>query len=88
MCVLLFDILNGYSSSIKEINRLISKGMSSIYYWEKLGFSKLQFSQKENLKKCTSFEEQKVQGIFGETFILALLSSAVFRLQKCVSDFS
>ena len=46
--------------SIKEINRLIiSKGMSSISYWEKLTFSKLQFSWKENLKKCTSFEEQK-----------------------------
>ena len=26
---------------------------------EKLTFSKLQFSQKENLKKCTNFEEQK-----------------------------
>ena len=25
----------------KEINRLISKGMSNIYYWEKLTFSKL-----------------------------------------------
>ena len=27
MCVLLFDVFNGCSSSIKEINRLISKGM-------------------------------------------------------------
>ena len=25
----------------KEINRLISKGMSDIYYWEKMTFSKL-----------------------------------------------
>ena len=25
----------------KEINRLISKGMSNIYYWEKLTFWKL-----------------------------------------------
>ena len=33
--------------------------MSNIYYWEKLTFSKLRFSRKENLKKCTSFEEQK-----------------------------
>ena len=39
---------------------------------------------KENLEKCTSFEEKKVQGIFGKTFILA---SAVFRLQNRVSDF-
>ena len=33
-----------FFSSIKEINRLISKGMSNIYYWEKLTFSKLRFS--------------------------------------------
>ena len=26
-CVLLFDVFNGCSSSIKEINRLINKGM-------------------------------------------------------------
>ena len=41
------------------MNRLISKGMSNIDYWQKLTFSKLRFSRKENLKKCTSFEEQK-----------------------------
>ena len=46
-------------SSIKEINTLISKGMSNLYYWKKLTFSKLQFFWKENLKKWTSFEEQK-----------------------------
>ena len=33
--------------------------MSNIYYKEKLTFSKLQFYRKENLKKCTTFEEQK-----------------------------
>ena len=33
--------------------------MSNSYYWEKLTFSKLRFFRKENLKKCTSFEEQK-----------------------------
>ena len=38
---------------------LLSKGMSNIYYWQKLTFSKPRFSGKENLKKCTSFEEQK-----------------------------
>ena len=32
MCVLLLDIFNGCSSSIKEINRLIWKRMSNIYY--------------------------------------------------------
>ena len=44
---------------LKEINRLISKGISNIYYWGKLTFSKLRFSRKEKLKKCTSSEEQK-----------------------------
>ena len=63
MSILLFDEFNGCSTSIKEINRLIIwKGMSNIYYWEKLTFSKLRFSRKENLKKCINFEEQK--GIF------------------------
>ena len=49
-------------------------------------FSKLQFSWKENLKKCTNLEGKKVQGIFGRTFIFVLLCSAVFRLQNYVSD--
>ena len=33
--------------------------MSKIYYWQKLTFSNPRFSRKENLKKCTRFEEQK-----------------------------
>ena len=32
MCILLFDAL----SSVIEINKLTSKGMLNIYYWEKL----------------------------------------------------
>ena len=44
------------------------------------------------LEKCTrrnalALTSKKVQGIFGETFILAFLSSAVFRLQNRVSAF-
>ena len=35
-------------------------------------------------KKCTSYEEQKGVSIFWETFIMALLSSAVFCLQSRV----
>ena len=66
MCVLLFDVCNGCSTSIKEINRLIWKGMSNIYYWEKLTFSKLRFSRKDILKKCTNFKSKKIQGILGE----------------------
>ena len=80
MCALLLDAFNECSSSVKEINRLVWKGMSNIYYWEKL-----RFSQKENLKKWTNFKEQK--GIFGGTFILTLWSSVVSRLQNRVSDF-
>ena len=45
--------------------------MSNICYWEKLTLSKL--VGKENFLK-----NEKVQGIFGETFILALLSSDFF----------
>ena len=43
------------TGDLKEINRLITKGMSDIYYWEKLTFSNLRFCRKENLKKCASF---------------------------------
>ena len=34
-----------------------------------------------------ALKSKKVQGRFGEMFILALLSSAVFRLQNAVSNF-
>ena len=50
----------------------------------------LKTSRKENLKKCTNFEEQKgTRYIYNgkRTFIMALPSSAVFRLQNRVSDF-
>ena len=87
MSVLLFDVFNGCSSSIKEINRLIWNGMSNIYYWKKLTLSKLRFSWKENLKKCTNFEEQKGWRYIRGTFILGLSSSAVVRPQNYVSDF-
>ena len=81
ICVLLSDtFLNGCCSSIKEINRLIWKRMSNIYYWEKLTFSKLRFSRKENLKKCTNFEEQKgtryIRGnVYVGIFVFSWLSS-------------
>ena len=49
--------------------------MSNIYYWKKLTFSKLvrKVNFLEKNLKCTSFEEQIVQGIFGKTLILVLL---------------
>ena len=90
MSVLLFDVFNESSSSIKEINRWIRKGMSNIYYWEKLMFSKLSFSRKENLKKCNNFEEKKGTKYIRGTFILALTSSAFFCLHNlklfCLGD--
>ena len=85
MCVLLFDTFNGCSSSIKEINRLIWKGMSNIYYWEKLTFSKLRFSWKENLKKCTNFEEQKgTRYVWGSVYIGIIVFSSLSSTKSCL----
>ena len=44
----------------------------------------LVFSERKFEKTLKS---KKLQGIFERTFILALSSSALFRLQKVVSDF-
>ena len=71
----------------KEINRyknvkyLVLRKTDALKTCRKSKF----LGKKISLKKCTRFE--KVQGVFGETFILALLSSAVFCLQNYVSDF-
>ena len=85
--VLLFDVFNRCYLVQLKINRLISKGMSNIYYWEKRKFSKLWFSWKENLNKCTSFEDQKGTRYIWGNVKFGILSSAVFRLQNHVSDF-
>ena len=90
--VLLFDVFNWCSGSIKEINRLIWKGMSNIYYWEKLTFSKLQFSRNENLKKYTNLQEQKgtryIQGNnYIGTIIFSHLSSTKLRLRFLLNCF-
>ena len=60
--------------------------MSNIYYWEKLTFSKLWFSWKENLRKCTTFEEQKSKRyVLGNVYIsivvLSYLSSTKLYLR-------
>ena len=54
---------------------------------EKLTFSNFDFLGKKIWRNALTLKSKKVQGIFGKTFILALLSSAVFRLQNRVSDF-
>ena len=48
---------------------------------------KSKFLEKKIWRNAQALKSKKVQGIFGKTFILALLSSAVFRLQNRVSDF-
>ena len=50
MCVLLFDVFNGCSS----VKSKYVKGMSNMYYWEKLTFSKLVGKVKYSERK---FEE-------------------------------
>ena len=58
----------------------IGKRVLNIYYWEKLMFSKfvekVNFSEKKNWRNAPVLKRKKVQGIFGETFILSLLSFA------------
>ena len=51
MSLLLFDVFNGLSSSIKEINRLIWERMSNNYYWEKLTFSKTSIFSESKLEE-------------------------------------
>ena len=69
-------------SSIKEINRYVKHLLL-----RKTEVRKTLILSEENLKKCTTFEEQKGTRYIGETFILASSSSAVFHLQNSVSDF-
>ena len=90
MCILLFDTFNGFSSSIKEINRLIWKGMSNIYYWKKLAFSKLRFSRKENLKNAQLWRAKRYKVYSGErlywhyrlqlSFVYKTMSQISFKL--------
>ena len=76
---------NGCSSPIEEMNRLIWNGMSSIYYWKKLTFSKHRFSWKENLKKCTNFEEQKSTNyIRGNLYIGITVFSCLSSTKLCL----
>ena len=55
-----------FFNSVKEINRLrkkiLSKGMSNIYYWEKLTYSNFGFS------KCSSLKEK--EDILGNVYIV------------------
>ena len=70
-----------FFSSIEEINRCIKH-----LQLRETDVLKLRFYQKEAWRNALPLKNKKVQGIFGETFILALSCSAVFRLQIRVSD--
>ena len=78
MPALLFDLFNRCSL----IKKWIGKGMSNIYYWEKMTFSKL--VGKVNFSERKS---EEMRGIFGENFVLILLSSTAICLQNRVLDF-
>ena len=74
-----------FFSLIKELNRLISKGMSNIYHWEKFDVLQISiFSEKKIWRNALALKSKKVQGIFGETFILAL-SSFVYETMSQIS---
>ena len=82
MCVLLFDIFNGWNKYVKEYQTCtIEKN------WRSQNLSKNKFLGKKIWRNALPLKSKKAQVIFGETFILALLSSAVFPLQNSVSDF-
>ena len=71
-----------FFSSIKEEGKWL---ISNIYYWEKLTFSKLKFSRKENLKKCTSFEEQKgTRYIPGNIYFGIIIFSCFLSTKPCL----
>ena len=61
--------------------------MSNIYYWKDGSSQNFDFLGKKIWKNALVLKRKKAQGIFGETFILALSSSAVLCLQNRVSDF-
>ena len=72
MCVLLFDVFKHLPLRKTDVLKTCRKS---------------KFLEKKIWRNAQALKSKKVQGIFGKTFILALLSSAVFRLQNCVSDF-
>ena len=81
-----------------ETTWLVNKGMGVLLFdvfkhlllWKTVVLKtcrKSKFFGKKIWRNARALKSKKVQGIFGKTFILALLSSAVFRLQNHASDF-
>ena len=77
-----------FFSSIKQIYKVIKVKECQTFtikkHWRSLNFD---FLGKKIWKNALALKSKNVQGIFGETFILALSSLAVFWLKNRVSDF-
>ena len=72
MCVLLFDVFKHLLLRKTDVFKTCRKST---------------FVGKKIWRNVLALKSKNVQGIFEKTFILALLSSAVFRLENYVSDF-
>ena len=60
-----------YNGGIKVLHNLY--GNFGTAYWQKLIVTKLRFSWKENLKKCTNFEEQKGKRYIREKVYIGII---------------
>ena len=84
MCVLIFDVFNGFSF-VKKINWQRNVKHLLLRKTDVLKICrKSKFLGKKMWRNALPLKSKKVKGIFGEKFILGL-SSAVFLLQNCVS---
>ena len=72
MCVLLFDVFKYLLLRKTDVVKTCRKS---------------KFLGKKIWRNALALKSKKVQGIFRETFILALLSSAPFSLENNVLDF-
>ena len=72
MCVILFDVFKHLLLRKTDVLKTCPKS---------------KFLGKNFLRNSLALRSKTVQGILGKTFILVLLSSAVFSLQNVVSDF-
>ena len=72
MCFLLFDVFKHLLLRKTNVLKTCGKG---------------KFLGKKIWRNALALKSKNVQGIIGKTFILALLSSAIIRLQNCISVF-
>ena len=72
MCVLLFDVVKDLLLRKNDVLKNCQKS---------------KFIEKKIWRNALALKSKKVQGMLAKTLILALSSSAVFRLQNHVSDF-